>query len=269
MKELETAIAIAREAGIMIKSHLGSDFITEEKSSSFDVVTEIDKASEQLIRQRLAEAFPDHAFLGEEESFSHTGELQERLERAKSEPFVWIVDPIDGTNNYVQGIPGFTVSIALACSGELRVGVIYDPCRDDVFWAEKGKGAFLNGERIHVSEIGTLGQSVVATGFPSNTKMRTAVMDSLQGIAPQCRTIRSLGSAALHLAYVASGKLGAFWEYGLNAWDIAAGVLIIEEAGGTVSDTLGNPYSLTVKHVVGTNGRIHDAMMKSLKPVGI
>lgn len=269
MSVIETAKAIAREAGAMIKSHMGTGFITETKSSSFDVVTEIDKASEQLIRQRLAEAYPDHAFLGEEESFAHTGELQERLELAKSEPFVWIVDPIDGTNNYVQGIPGFTVSIALSSYGELIAGVIYDPCRDDIFWAEKGRGAFLNGEPIQVSAADSLGQSVVSTGFPSNTKMRQAVMDSLEGIAPQCRSIRSLGSAALHLAYVASGRLGAFWEYGLNAWDIAAGVLIIEEAGGKVSDTLGSPYSITVKHVVGSNGRIHDTILETLKPIGI
>lgn len=169
----------------------------------------------------------------------------------------------------MQGIPGFTVSIALSSYGELIAGVIYDPCRDDIFWAEKGRGAFLNGEPIQVSAADSLGQSVVSTGFPSNTKMRQAVMDSLEGIAPQCRSIRSLGSAALHLAYVASGRLGAFWEYGLNAWDIAAGVLIIEEAGGKVSDTLGSPYSITVKHVVGSNGRIHDTLLETLKPIGI
>ncbi|MFD0680237.1 MULTISPECIES: inositol monophosphatase family protein [unclassified Paenibacillus] len=269
MSYLEAAERIAREAGIMIKSKLGTDFVTEEKSSAFDVVTEIDRASEQLIRERLAEVFPDHAFLGEEESFANEELLENRLERAKSEPFIWIVDPIDGTSNYVQGIPGFTVSIALACNGEIMVGVIYDPSRDDMYSAEKGKGATLNGKPIRVSQVETLGQSVVATGFPSKKKTRDAVMKSLQEIGPQCRTIRALGSAAQHLAFVASGKLAAFWEYGLNAWDIAAGVLIIEEAGGTVTDTLGNPYSLTVKHIVGTNGHIHDAMMQTLKPLGI
>ncbi|WP_079912503.1 inositol monophosphatase family protein [Paenibacillus sp. 32352] len=269
MSYVETAGRIAREAGRMIHSRMDTDFSTEQKSSVFDVVTEVDKASEQLIRQRLKEAYPEHGFLGEEESFAHAGELEERLEQAKKEPFVWIVDPIDGTNNYVQGIPGFTVSIALACYGELRAGVIYDPCRDEIFWAEKGKGAFRNGSPITVSNAAELAQTVVGTGFPSKAANRQAVMTSLQEIAPQCRSIRSLGSAALHLAYVASGKLGAFWEYGLNAWDVAAGVLIIEEAGGRVTDTLGNPYQLSVKHIVGSNGSVHDALLKPMIPLGI
>ncbi|WP_028549528.1 inositol monophosphatase family protein [Paenibacillus sp. UNC451MF] len=269
MSYLETAGRIAREAGRMIHSKMNSDFSTEQKSSVFDVVTEIDRASEQLIRQRLMESYPEHGFLGEEESFAHAGELADRLEQAKTEPFIWIVDPIDGTNNYVQGIPGFTVSIALASYGELIVGVIYDPCRDEIFWAEKGKGAFMNGNPIAVSDAVELAQTVVGTGFPSKAANRQAVMTSLQEIAPQCRSIRSLGSAALHLAYVGAGKLGAFWEYGLNAWDIAAGVLIIEEAGGRVTDTLGNPYNLSVQHVVGSNGSVHDALLKPMKPIGI
>ncbi|UQZ83417.1 Inositol-1-monophosphatase [Paenibacillus konkukensis] len=269
MSYLETAGRIAREAGLMIQAKMGSGFAAEEKSSVFDVVTEVDRASEQLIRQRLEEAYPEHGFLGEEESFAHAGELADRLERAKSEPFVWIVDPIDGTNNYVQGIPGFTVSIALASYGELVAGVIYDPCRDEMFWAEKGEGAFMNGSPIAVSAAPELRLTVVGTGFPSKAANRQAVMESLRTIAPQCRSIRSLGSAALHLAYVAAGRLGAFWEYGLNAWDIAAGVLIIEEAGGKVTDTLGWPYSLTVSHVVGSNGKVHDDLLKPMIEIGI
>lgn len=266
---LDVAVDIAREAGKMIKSKLDTDFVTEEKSSSFDVVTEIDKASEKLIRDRLREAFPDHKFLGEEESFQHETSLADRLAAAAEDDFVWIVDPIDGTSNFVQRIPGFTVSIALACKGELTVGVIYDPCRDDMYYAEKSKGAFLNGKPIRVAETDGLSRSVVSTGFPSDPQMREAVFDSLREIGSQSRTVRALGSAACHLAYVAAGKLHAFWEYGLNAWDIAAGVLLIQEAGGTVSDAQGNPYSLATKHIVGSNKGIHESLIAVLKPLGL
>ncbi|RTE10770.1 inositol monophosphatase [Paenibacillus whitsoniae] len=264
MSHLEIAQVMAKIAGEMIKSKMGSGFITEDKSSSFDVVTEVDKASEQLIRQGILEKFPSHHFLGEEESFLSGRPLAEVLAEATSEPYLWIVDPIDGTSNYVQGIPGFTVSIGLACYGQLQLGVIYDPCGDELFWAEKGKGAFLNGKPIHVSPVNELGRSVVATGFPSKMEARRAVYEGLGRLIEQCRTIRSLGSAARHLAYVASGRLHAFWENGLNAWDMAAGVLIIQEAGGTVTDAKGNEYSLLTTDVVGSNGHLHAPVLQCL-----
>jgi myo-inositol-1(or 4)-monophosphatase len=262
MKELDAAMQIAKEAGEMIKGRLGDSFETEQKSSVFDVVTEVDKASEQLIRSRIAQYFPTHKFLGEEESFVQTAPLEQRIEQASAEPYVWIVDPIDGTSNYVQRIPGFTVSIGLACKGEMTVGVIYDPCRDELFWAEKGKGAFMNGVPICVAATQQLSHSVVGTGFPSDREMRAAVMRGLERVGAECRTLRALGSAALHMAYVASGKLTAFWEYGLHVWDVAAGALIVQEAGGSVTDVEGRPYSLATEHLMCSNGRIHAALQE-------
>lgn len=262
---LETAQTMARTAGSLIKNRMGSGFATEEKSSSFDVVTEVDKASEELIRQGILLQYPDHKFLGEEESFLSGKPLQEVLQEARNEAYLWVVDPIDGTSNYVQGIPGFTVSIALVCYGELTVGVVYDPCSDEMFWAEKGKGAFLNGTRIQVASADELGRSVIATGFPSKMESRHAVYNALGRLLEQCRTIRSLGSAARHLAYVAAGRLHGFWENGLNAWDVAAGVLLVLEAGGTVSDTRDEAYSLLTRDIAASNGRIHEAFVHCLE----
>lgn len=265
MSFLEAAKQVAIEAGDFIKTRQIEGFSMEEKSSAFDVVTEVDRASEQLIRSKIKEIAPDHAFLGEEESFGHNLPLAERLEQAKSEPYIWIVDPIDGTNNYVQGITGYTVSIALACYGEITVGVIYDPSQGQLFYAEKGMGAYRNGQPITVSDVDQLNQSVIGTGFPSNPIARAAVLSGLQEVSLHCRTIRSLGSAALHLAYVASGQITAFWENGLNAWDVAAGVLIVQEAGGMASDTRGQAYSLSTSDVFCSNGKIHQDLLQCLR----
>ncbi|WP_248924657.1 inositol monophosphatase family protein [Paenibacillus hamazuiensis] len=264
MSHLETAQAIAKTAGAMIRLKLDSGFATEEKSSAFDVVTEVDKESERLIRGGILEKYPEHRFLGEEESFVSGRSMAEFLEEAKEVPYLWIVDPIDGTSNFVQGIPGFTVSIALACFGELELGVVYDPCADELFWAEKGKGAFLNGRPIRVSATAELARSVIATGFPSKMEARREVYRGLGNLLEKCRTIRSLGSAARHLAYVAAGRLHGFWENGLNAWDIAAGVLLIREAGGTVTDTGGGAYTLQTTDVAGSNGHIHEPFLRCL-----
>ncbi|WP_245856100.1 inositol monophosphatase family protein [Paenibacillus rigui] len=265
MTYLETAQMMARTAGSLIKQRMDSGFATEEKSSSFDVVTEVDKASEELIRKGILLQHPDHRFLGEEESFVSGKPLQEVLLEAQNEPFLWVVDPIDGTSNFVQGIPGFTVSIALACRGELTVGVVYDPVLDEMFWAEKGQGAYLNGKPIQVASADQLGRSVIATGFPSNMQARGAVYNGLGRLLEQCRTIRSLGSAARHLAYVGAGRLHGFWENGLNAWDVAAGALIVQEAGGTVTDTRGEAYSLLTRDITASNGRIHEAFVSCLE----
>ncbi|MFX3631244.1 MAG: inositol monophosphatase [Candidatus Pristimantibacillus sp.] len=265
MDYLNLAKSLAISAGELIKSRMGEQFLVEEKSSAFDVVTEVDKLSENLIREGIAAHYPDHQFLGEEEMFLSGDSLEEVLSGSVDEPYLWIVDPIDGTSNFVQGIPGFTVSIALACKGELIVGVVYDPCADEMFWAEKGQGAFMNGKRIEVSGKKTLETCVIATGFPSNMEARLAVYNGLGKLIHQCRTIRSLGSAARHLAYVGAARLDGFWENGLKAWDVAAGVLIVLEAGGQVSDTSGNPYSLKTMDIVTTNGQVHSSLLDCLK----
>ncbi len=265
MEYLNLAQSLARSAGELILSKMGEGILTEEKSSSFDVVTEVDKESELLIRKGIADHYPDHRFLGEEETYLNGSSLEEIVADAKSKPYVWIVDPIDGTSNFVQGIPGFTVSIALACEGEMLVGVVYDPCADEMFWAVKDQGAFLNGKRIHVSDKEGLNTSVIATGFPSSMEARLAVYGGLGKLIHECRTIRSLGSAARHLAYVGASRLDGFWENGLKAWDVAAGALIVKEAGGQVSDTAGNPYSLEVADIAASNARIHAPLLDCFK----
>lgn len=267
MNHLEMAKQIAKEAGELIKSRMGTSYKASEKSSSFDIVTEMDQASEQLIRERIRECWPEHCFLGEEEAYGDADNLSGRLERAAKEPFVWIVDPIDGTSNYFHNLPGYTVSIALACEGELKVGVIYDPCSDELYWAERGQGAFLNGKRIQVSGEERVDRILIGTGFPTEERARAAVVETLVGLSSKCRSIRSFGSAALQLAFVACGKLGAYWEHGLNIWDTAAGALLIEEAEGTVTDAAGRPFNLSTKHVVASNGYVHRTIVDYMKRI--
>lgn len=265
MNYLEVAKQIAKEAGNMIKLRMDDEWLVEEKSSSTDIVTEIDKASEDLIKERIREAYPEHHFLGEEEAFQDPQCYKQTLGQANNIPFLWIVDPIDGTKNFVQGIQGFTVSIALACYGELRVGVIYDPVIDEMFWAERGQGAYVNDKRIRVSNMDKLGQCVVGASISSNDERRKIELNSIDATASQCLTVRVLGSAAVNLAYVAVGRLDAFWHYRLNPWDVAAGVVIIEEAGGKVTDTAGSPYHLSAHSIYGSNGHIHELLLNSIK----
>lgn len=264
MSFIETACRAAKKAGKMILSHAGGELSTEQKSSNFDVVTNIDKEAELMIRESILESFPDHAFLGEEETFSSSRSLNEILTSVAEIPFLWIVDPIDGTANFVHGIPGFTVSIALACKGELIIGVVYDPNRDELFWAEKGKGAFLNGNPIAVSEVTHAAECVIATGFVSNLEFRELNLKSTLPVGQQFMSIRVLGSAALHMAYVACGRLGAFWEYGLNVWDLAGGFVLVNEAGGMVTDIKGNDFQLIDRHIISSNGAVHATVVNCL-----
>lgn len=266
-----TAVAInaAAKAGEWIKSKLGTVKELNTKYSSQDLVTEVDKGAEQMIRKLILTHFPDHAILGEEgvepgpQASSHA--LKESLE----EEYLWIVDPVDGTTNYVHGYPFYAVSIALAHKGEVIVGVIYDPSRDELFVAEKGKGAYVHGKPTAVSSENTLATSLLATGFPTDHNFAFPInMVGLQHLAPNVRNIRSGGSAALHMAYVATGRISGFWEIGLNSWDLAAGVLLVKESGGIVTDTLGRPYDLSVRHIVASNGHIHDELVGSLKEAG-
>lgn len=264
MEFITLAQSLARKAGTLILSRMGEQVLAEEKSSSFDVVTQVDKDSEQLIREGILSEYPDHEILGEEDTFIAQKLLEDVLAAVKKDTYMWIVDPLDGTNNFVQGIAGFTVSIALSYNGEILLGVVYDPCSDEMFYAVKNEGAYLNGKQIHVSDKAGLHTSVIATGFPSQMDARLAVYNGLGKLIQRCRTIRSLGSAARHLAYVGAGRLDGFWENGLKTWDVAAGVLIVQEAGGQVSDTSGNPYSLNTLHIVSTNGQVHESLLDCL-----
>ncbi|WP_127580205.1 inositol monophosphatase family protein [Paenibacillus koleovorans] len=262
-----TAVAIntAAKAGEWIKLKLGAHARLDLKSSSQDLVTEVDRGSEALIRNLIKTHFPDHAFLGEEGVGSGPEASVKALQEAIGEDYLWIVDPIDGTTNFVHGFPFFSVSIALAHRGEVIVGVVYDPIHDELFVAEKGKGAYLKGKPMRVSAEARLSDSLVATGFPAGTHTTLPVnMKGLQSIAPHVRNIRVVGSAALHMAYVAAGRLSGFWEIGLNSWDLAAGALLVKEAGGEVTDTMGRSYSLPVRHVLATNGGIHRELQLQL-----
>jgi len=265
-----TAVAIncAAKAGEWIMTKLGNFEKLEQKYSSSDLVTEVDKGSERLIRKLILTHFPHHSFLGEEGVEPGSEASKQALHNESDAEYLWIVDPIDGTTNFVHGFPFFCVSIALAYKGEVIVGVIYDPVRDELFIAEKGKGAYVHGKRLAVSSELTLAESLIATGFPPDIKGALPLnLKGIQQLAPQVRNIRVAGSAALHLAYVAAGRLSGFWEINLNSWDLAAGALIIQEAGGRVTDDLGQPYHLAVRNIVASNGHIHDNLLQELQSV--
>lgn len=263
-----TAVAIncASKAGEWIKSKLGGYEQLQLKYSSSDLVTEVDKGSEQLIRKLISTHFPEHSFLGEEGVEAGHLASAKAIAELQDEEYLWIVDPIDGTTNFVHGFPFFCVSIALAHKGEIIVGVVYDPIRDEMFVAEKGKGAYMHGKRLSVSGDPTLQESLIATGFPADQQEALPLnLQSIVHMAPLVRNINAAGAAALHLAYVAAGRLTGFWEMNLNSWDIAAGMLIIQESGGKLTDIEGNPYHLGVRHCVASNGHIHDEFIQQLQ----
>jgi myo-inositol-1(or 4)-monophosphatase len=266
-----TAVAIntAAKAGEWIQSKLGDINHVNMKYSSHDLVTEVDKGSEKMIRSLLLTHFPNHSFLGEEGVQPGPAASSQALQEVSDEEYVWIVDPIDGTTNFVHGFPFFSVSIALAHRGEVIVGVVYDPLRDELFVAEKGKGAYVRGKKTSVSLDGKLSESLIATGFPADHHTALPLnLKGVQAIAPKVRNLRMAGSAALHLAYVAAGRLSGFWEIGLNSWDIAAGALMIQESGGLVTDTSGKPYTLDVRNVLASNQLIHDELQQELDKAG-
>lgn len=262
-----TAVAIntAAKAGEWIKLKLGAHASLAHKSTSHDLVTEVDKGSEKMIRNLIKTHFPHHSILGEEGVAPGAEASAQALRDMQDDEYLWIVDPIDGTTNFVHGFPFFSVSIALAHRGEVIVGVVYDPNRDELFVAEKGKGAYVKGKKMGVSKETKLSDSLIATGFPADTGFALPTnMRGIEAVVPKVRNIRTAGSAALHLAYVAAGRLSGFWEIGLNSWDIAAGALLVREAGGQVTDTAGQPYTLAVRHVLATNGAVHGELRDTL-----
>ena len=250
----EFAIEIAREAGIFLKDKLNSAHTINYKGE-INLVTEVDKISEEMITSTITTLFPDHDILAEEFTDIDRGS-----------DFRWIIDPLDGTTNYAHGYPYFCVSIALERLDTMIVGVIYDPMLDEVFVAEKGKGAFLNDREIHVSNTRGIIKSLLATGFPYDIREdRHNNLNYFNKMILKAQAIRRAGSAALDLAYVAAGRFDGFWELKLNPWDIAAGWLLVEEAGGTVTDMGGNSYFLESPSILASNGRIHKEMMAVLE----
>ena len=263
-----TAVAInaAAKTGEWIKSRVGSNLKMSTKYSQKDLVTEVDKGAEQMIRRLIMTHFPDHVILGEEGVEPGPEASNLAMQAVKDEEFLWIVDPVDGTTNFVHGFPFFSVSIALAHYGEVIVGVIYDPIRDELFVAEKGKGAYVHGNRMQVSAEEQLSDGLVAVGFPPDPSFALPMnMAAVQALAPKVRNLRAGGSAALHLAYVAAGRLSGYTEIGLNPWDIAAGALLVQESGGMVTNTVGHSYDLSVRHVTASNGKLHHELITALK----
>jgi myo-inositol-1(or 4)-monophosphatase len=247
---LETSMEIAREAGALLAQYFDKR-IPYELKGEYDLVTEADRTSERLVVDRLTAHFPTHAIVAEEGS-GH--------ERASE--YRWYVDPLDGTTNFAHGFPMFNVTLALERAGELIAGCIYDPLRDEMFSAERGGGAFLNGERIHVSKAARLTDSLVATGFPSRKRHQNVNIHFYYQMAMQTHGVRRAGSAALDLAYVACGRLDAFWEFWLNPWDMAAGVLLCTEAGGTISGMRGEPARLDARDLLADNSLIHAEVLE-------
>ena len=252
------AAEIAREAGARLAEFFVQGVATEYKGD-VDVVTVADRTVEKLIRTRLSEAFPDHGIYGEEGT-------REGLEQE----FRWYVDPLDGTTNFAHGFPQFCVSMGLEHrpsatrpdgEGTLVAGVIYDPLRNELFATEKGKGAFLNGRPIRTSAIQELAEALVATGFPSRKRHASPNIHFYQEFTLRSHGVRRAGSAALDLAYVAAGRLEAFWEFNLNPWDTAAGILLVEEAGGRVTDFSGNHYRISSEEILASNAKIHEEMI--------
>ncbi len=234
---LEVCEEAARVAGTLLKEKVGKVGFREKKRA--DLVTEADTQAQETIRAIIGRSFPDHEFLGEESLGASADSF--RGERGK---FCWIVDPLDGTTNFVHQVPFFCTSIALAHGGELLCGVIYNPITEEFFSAEQGNGAFLNGRRLHVSDVEEPRNSLVAVGFPTNTQSDSEDLRAFLKAVPIAQAIRRTGSTALNLAYVAAGRFDAMWGFSTNAWDIAAGILLLREAGGIALSPDGGPVSL-------------------------
>jgi myo-inositol-1(or 4)-monophosphatase len=254
---LEVAVDAARRAGALLLDRFGSLRQVRYKGSPSNLVTEMDRQAEALVIDLLHSRFPDHAILAEEGGA-----------RPGSSTHRWIVDPLDGTTNYAHGMPFFAVSIALEIEGAVQLGVVFDPNRDECFTVVRGEGAFLNDQPLRVSHTPTLDESLLSTGYPYDIR-RTRENNLAEHAAfmVRCRSVREMGSAAINLALVATGRLDGFWELVLGPWDVAAGCLMVEEAGGRVTNPAGGPVDLGRPSVVASNGRIHDEMLATLREV--
>jgi myo-inositol-1(or 4)-monophosphatase len=252
---LTTAVESVVRAGAVMLERFGTD-VRIDKKGAIDLVTEVDVAIEREFRERIAERFPDHKVLGEEMGGAAV---------APDGP-CWVFDPIDGTTNFAHGLPIFCSSLALEIDGVAEVAAVYDPTRRELFTAERGGGAFLNGRPMKVSAAPTLLESVLVTGFPYDVHARVAeIVGLFAEFVGKARAVRRLGSAAIDLCYVAAGRMDGFWERDLNAWDIAGGALLVTEAGGTVTNFSGEPFQSRGRDVLASNGHIHQAMLDVIR----
>lgn len=251
---LETAVTAGREAGALLLSYTAGGFRVEYKNP-INLVTDADRAAEQCVIDHIRSRFPSHRFLAEERG---------RVEQAPS-PYLWIIDPLDGTTNFAHGYPTYCVSIGLEYQGRCVLGVIYDPSRDELFTAMEQSGAQLNGRSIHVSETTALDNSLLVTGFAYDIRETPRNnLDHFCNFALKAQGLRRTGSAALDLCYVAAGRFDGFWEVRLNPWDMAAGAVIVREAGGRLTDFSGKDLSIYEQELVASNGQIHEAMLDIL-----
>ena len=256
MPYLETAVEIAREAGALLANYFERRVAFEVKGE-FDLVTEADRASEKLAVERLRSHFPSHGVVAEEGG-GHDPQAE----------YCWYVDPLDGTTNFAHSFPAFNVTLGLARAGEVVAGVVYDPIHQELFTAERGAGAYLNNRRIHVSQIQRMNDCLGSTGFPSRKRDHNVNIHFYYQMAMASHGVRRTGSAALDLAFVACGRLDLFWEFGLKPWDVAAGTLLVTEAGGRVSDMRGAPHSVTQSdHLLADNGAIHGEVLEAFGEV--
>ena len=250
---LDPAIEIAREAGQILLAHRGVGF---ELKGAHDLVTAADRASEEFIIKQLKERFPKHGIVAEEGGrVAMDAELR------------WYVDPLDGTTNFAHGFPMWNVTLALARKGEVIAGVVYDPLNRELFAAERGAGARLNGAPIHVSKAASINDSLLSTGFPSRKRHQNVNIHFYYQLAMLSHGVRRGGSAAIDLAYTACGRLEAFWEFGLNPWDMAAGCLLVEEAGGKTCGMRGEPLDLHGPYLLADNGLIHQEMLSLFEAI--
>ncbi len=246
---------IAREAGALLLPYF-EQRIKFEYKGDVDLVTEADRKSEALILSRIRARWPDHDVIGEEGTRIETGGA-----------YRWYVDPLDGTTNFAHGFPVFCVSLAIEHKGTRVAAVIYDPTRDELFAAELNRGAYLNGEKIHVSSVKTLAESLLATGFPSHKRHKNPNIYFYHQITLRTHGVRRAGSAALDLCCVAAGRFDGFWEFNLNPWDTAAGVLIVQEAGGQVTKFDGSPFEVNSKETLASNGILHDQLLTEFREI--
>jgi myo-inositol-1(or 4)-monophosphatase len=249
----EVAKEAAREAGRIAFRRIGELRKIAFKSSKTDLVTDVDTECEKVIIERIRKEYPSHSILAEESGSKKGGSENE-----------WIIDPLDGTTNYAHRFPVFCVSIGVKLGEDIKVGVVYDPTRDELFEAHTRGGAFLNESPINVSSAGSVTGSLLATGFAYNVEGKAANLDYFEKMLRNAQAVRRLGSAAIDLCYVACGRLDGFWELGLHPWDTAAGKLIVQEAGGKISTIGGDTFDIYKNEIVATNGRIHDEMLDLL-----
>ena len=253
MNYLEVAEKTAREAGVVLLENLGKVKKIEFKAKN-SLVTEVDKLSEEIIINNLKKSFTSHDIFAEESG-----------RHSENSDYLWLIDPIDGTTNYAHAYPFFSISIALEVKGEVEIGLVYDPVKDEMFTAEAGKGAYLNGELIKVSKSDSIEHSHVCTGFMHEVEwMVEANIKHFGNFIRRARAVRRDGSAALDVCYVACGRFDRFWELGLNPWDTAAAVLILKEAGGQVTTFSGDEYSIYIKEILASNSIIHGQMIEIL-----